>query len=187
MLAGCAAEYADYSEFQGDDAEEQSDYGAAEQAVSACAGDSNQYDFNAFAASLAVASAKDFGEWDTANNFVVSNGKLALSSAAATFCGTGCSSVKDMLLLQEDVTGSIPNHSPLEYRNHLVTWYTNNIARLTELATESRLPPGTYQLKNKNSSKNMVVDGSSLTDGAKLEQNVLSGTAGDWVVTVSGT
>jgi hypothetical protein len=184
LLAGCAANYAEY---EGDDVGSEDELGSAQEAVAACSGDSLQYDFNAFAASLAVASAKDFGEWDTANNFVLSNGRLALSSAAATFCGTGCSSVKDMLLLQEDGTAGIPNHSPLEYRNHLVTWYNNNMARLTELAYEARLPPGTYQFKNKNSAKNMVVDGSLLTDGAKVEQGPLVGTAGNWIVSVQGT
>jgi hypothetical protein len=187
LLAGCAAEYVGYTEYEGDEAETLDTYGSAKEAVSACVGDSNQYDFNAFAASLAVASAKDFGEWDTANNFVVSNGKLALSAAANTFCGTGCSSVKDVLLLQEDATAVIPNHSPLEFRNHLVTWYNANLARLSELATESRLPPGTYQFKNKYSSKNMVIDASSLAENAAAEQGPLAGTAGDWVVSVSGS
>ncbi|MEO8178432.1 MAG: RICIN domain-containing protein [Deltaproteobacteria bacterium] len=187
LLAGCAADYAGYAEYEGDEAETEATFGAAQQAVAACSGDSLQYDFNAFAASLAVASAKDFGEWDSANNFVVSSGKLALSSTAKTFCGTGCSSVKDMLLLQEDVTAGIPNHSPLEYRNHLVTWHNANMARLTELVTESRLPPGSYQFKNKYTSKNMVVDASSTAEGALIEQGPLAGTAGDWVVSVSGT
>src|SRR5262245_44208035 len=156
MLAGCGAEYVGYTEYEGDEAETMDTYGAAKEAVSACVGDSNQYDFNAFAASLAVASAKDFGEWDTANNFALSADKsrLVLSSAASTFCGTGCTSVKDVLALQEDVTAVIPNHSPSEFRSHLATWYTANMNRLTELAGEARLPPGSYQLKNKNSSKN---------------------------------
>jgi hypothetical protein len=186
LLAGCAADYSGYTE--GNEAQSDDDtFGAAQEAVAACSGDSLQYDFNAFAASLAVAAANELGEWDTANNFVVTNGKLALSSQAQAFCGTGCTNVKDVLLLQEDVTAGIPNHSPLEFRNHLVTWYNNNIARLTELAYEARLPPGTYQFKNKNSGKNLVVDASSLADNAKLEQGPLAGTAGDWIVSVSGT
>jgi hypothetical protein len=184
LLAACAAEYSDPAEYE--EAATDALYGAAQEAVGACAGDSLQYDFNAFAASLAVAIANELKHWDATTDFVVSNGRLALSSTGSAACGMGCANVKDLLLLQEDVTGTIPNHSPLEYRNHLVSWYNAEKARLTDLAIESKLPPGSYQLENRYSSKYMVVDAASITDGASIEQNALNGDASNWTMSVVG-
>jgi len=189
LLVGCAAEYKAAAEYEGDEAQTQSTFGAAQEAVAACDGDSLQYDFNAFAASLAVAIANEMGHWDVATDFAVSGtgtaAKLVLSATGTSICGTGCANVKDMLLLQEDGT-AITNHSPLEFRGHLVTWYNAEKARLVDLAIESRLPPGSYQFKNKNSGKNMVVDASSTAENAKLEQGPLAGTAGNWTASVVG-
>jgi hypothetical protein len=186
LVAGCSAGdnlggYAD-----SDSVDEDGVYGTAEEAI--CTGDNGQNDYNSMAASLATAVANELHEWDTANDFVVTSGKLALSSTALATCGTGCTNTKDLLLLQNDATaGTIPGHDPVAFRTNLVNWYNANMKRLTELAYESRLPPGTYQLKNKNSGKNIVMDGSKLTDGAVAEQNVLAGTAGNWTVAVEGT
>jgi len=182
MLAGCAAEYAD----PGGVAETDPSYGSGMEAVAACEGDSLQYDFNAFAASLAVSVAGEMGRWDVTTDFAVSNGKLALSSTGNARCGSGCPYTKDMLLLQEDVTGVIPNHSPLEYRNHLVSWYNAEKARLSDLAVESKLPPGSYQFKNRNSNKYMNVDNGSTADNAIVEQGSLSGDTSGWTVSVVG-
>jgi len=187
LLVGCAAEYKAAAEYEGDEAQTQSTYGAAQEAVAACDGDSMQYDFNAFAASFAVAIANEMKHWDVATDFAVSGtgpaAKLVLSPAGTALCGTGCTNVKDILLLQEDRT-AITNHSPLEFRTHLVTWFNAEKARLVDLAIESRLPPGSYQFKNKNSGKNMVVDMSSTAENAKLEQGPLAGTAGNWTASV---
>ena len=188
MLSACANDYTGYTEYEGDEAETESTYGSAARAVNACVGDDLQYDFNGFAASLAVAIANELGRWDMATDFVVSNGKLALSSSANTTCGAnGCQNVKAILLMQEDATVGIPNHSPSVFRTKLAGWYAAEMAKVGELATASKLPPGTYQFKNKYSSKNLVVDASSLAEGAIVEQGPLAGTAGDWVVSVAGT
>jgi hypothetical protein len=185
LLAGCAAEYKAPAEYEGDEAQTQASFGAAQEAVAACDGDSLQYDFNGFAASLATAIANEMKHWDVATDFVVTGtgpaAKLALSSTGSAICGTGCANVKDMLL-----TGTIPNHSPAEFRGHLVSWFNAEKARLVDLAIESRLPPGSYQFKNRNSGKNMVVDASSTAEGAKLEQGPLAGTAGNWTASVVG-
>ncbi|MEO8185495.1 MAG: RICIN domain-containing protein [Deltaproteobacteria bacterium] len=182
LLAACGADYGDYaaSPDQGDE------LGSGEQAVAACEGDDLQYDFNAFTASLAAAVANELGRWSMTTDFVVSNGKLALSSTGNAFCGTGCTNVKDILLLQEDVTGSIPYHSPSQFRSHLVGWYNAQQARLTDLALESRLPPGGYQFKNRYSNKYLNVDNGSLNDGAIVEQGPLNGDVSNWVVSVVG-
>jgi hypothetical protein len=189
LLAGCATEYTGGVDYEGDEAQTEETYGAAQAAVAACEGDSLQFDFNAFSASLAVAIANEMRRWDVMTDFVVSGtgttAKLALSATGTALCGTGCANVKDLLLLQGDNTAGIPNHSPAEFRGHLVTWYNAEKARLVDLAVESRLPPGTYQFKNKNSGKNVVADNAGpLAEGAKLEQNVLAGTAGNWTASV---
>src|SRR5262245_2356658 len=59
-----------------DDAE----LGTTWEAVSSCVGDDLQYDFNAFAASLAVAIGTELGRWDVQSDFLISNGKLAFSA-----------------------------------------------------------------------------------------------------------
>ncbi len=187
MIAGCATEYAGYAEYEGDEAETESTYGSAQQAVNACVGDDLQYDFNGFTASLAVAIANELGRWDASTDFVVSGDRIALSATGNARCGTGCANLKDLLLLQGDASAGIPNHSPSVLRSKLVGWYNKEVARLAELALESKLPNGTYQFKNKNSGKNMVVDQSSLAEGALVEQGPLAGTAGDWISTVIGT
>ncbi len=188
FLAGCATEYAGYAEYEGDEADTEARYGSAQQSVNACAGDDLQYDFNGFSASLAVAIANELGHWDVATDFIVSNGKLALSSAGNTRCGTGCANVKDLLLLQEDSTAGIPNHSPSVLRTKLTVWYQAQMDKQVELATAAAFPPGVYRFKGRQSTKYMVVDNGSTVSGALVEQKgTLIGTNGDWEVSVVGT
>src|SRR4051812_11037503 len=118
LLGGCSAEYEPYQPAAGEE-----EFGTAESAVSSCVGDDLQYDFNGFAASLAVAIGKELGRWDVTSDFVVSNGRLALSPTGTTLCGTGCANVKAILALQEDTTSVIPNHSPSMFRTKLAGWY----------------------------------------------------------------
>ena len=66
-------------------------------------------------------------------DFVVSNGKLALSSAGNAACGTnGCANIKDILKLQEDTTSGVPNHSPSVFRSKLTGWYNAQVNRLVK-------------------------------------------------------
>ncbi len=185
LLVGCANEYAPYA---GDEVDNDPAFGNAAQAVNACDGDDLQYDFNGFAASLAVAIANELGHWDVATDFVVSNGKLALTNAGLARCGSAaCENTKALLLMQEDVTSEIPYHSAAEFRTKLTGWYQAQMAKLVELTTAAIFPPGTYRLKGRQSAKFMVVDLASTTAGALIEQkSTLSGTTGDWELSVVG-
>jgi Ricin-type beta-trefoil lectin domain-like len=188
LLAGCATEYAQYTEYEGDEAETESSFASATQAVNACAGDDLQYDFNGFAASLAVAIANELGHWDVATDFVVSNGRLALSAVGTSRCTAGCENIKALLAMQEDVTAGVPYHSPSVFRTKLTGWYATQMAKQVELTTMAVFPAGTYRFKGRQSGKYMVVDNGSTTAGAIVEQKAaLSGTNGDWEVTVIGT
>src|SRR4051794_4898716 len=61
----------------------QPELGTTEQAITACAGDDANYDFNALAASLAVAVADELGRWDATAEFVLLNpGARPRSSAS---------------------------------------------------------------------------------------------------------
>src|SRR5262245_12100632 len=91
LSAGCSAEYEPYEPEAGEE------LGTAEAAVAACVGDDLQYDFNAFAASLAVAIGKELGRWDVTSDFVISNGRLALSATGTTLSGPGCPNLKALL------------------------------------------------------------------------------------------
>jgi hypothetical protein len=184
LLVGCAD---GYTRYEGDEAESDPVFGNTAQAVNACEGDDLQYDFNGFAASLAVAIANELGHWDVATDFVVSNGKLALTNAGLARCSGGCENIKAILLMQEDVTGDVPYHSAAEFRSKLTGWYQAQQAKLVELTTAAIFPPGTYRLKGRQSNKFMVVDLAATTAGALIEQkSTLSGTSGDWELTVVG-
>ncbi len=188
LWVGCAAD-AGYAQYEGDELETESTFGSAAQAVAACEGDDLQYDFNGFSASLAVAIANELRRWDVATDFVVSGGKLQLSATGSAMCGVGCQNIKALLLLQDDVTGGVPFHSPSIFRSKLTGWYQTQMTKLTELATASRLQPGTYRIKNFSSSKVMTVDAGSTADNALIEQwdNPQQAGAGDWTVSVAGT
>jgi hypothetical protein len=183
LAAGCSSQY---QEYQGDEVEPT--LGTAQEAVAACAGDDLQYDFNAFAASLAVAIANELGHWDVATDFVVTGGKLALSPVGLSRCSNGCENVKALLLLQEDASSGVPNHSPSMFRTKLSGWYGAQMTKLTELTTAAAFPPGTYRFKGRQSNKFLVVDQGSTTSGAVVEQKSgFTGNNGDWEVSIVGT
>ena len=183
LLAGCSAQY---QEYQGDDVDP--GLGSSQEAVAACAGDDLQYDFNAFAASLAVAIANELGHWDVATDFVVTNGKLALSPVGLSRCSNGCGNIKALLLLQEDASSGVPNHSPSMFRTKLTGWYSAQMTKLTELTTAAVFPPGTYRFKGRQSNKYLVVDQGLTTSGAVVEQKSgFTGNNGDWDVSIVGT
>jgi len=183
LLAGCSAQYQDN---QGEEVDP--GIGSSQEAVAACAGDDLQYDFNAFAASLAVAIANELGHWDVATDFVVTNGKLALSPVGLSRCTKGCENIKALLLLQEDATSGVPNHSPSMFRAKLAGWYSAQMAKLTELTTAAVFPPGTYRFKGRQSGKYLQVDQGLTTAGAVIEQKAaLNANGGDWEVSIVGT
>ncbi|MEO8181132.1 MAG: RICIN domain-containing protein [Deltaproteobacteria bacterium] len=185
LVAGCATDSAPGHE--GDEADTDDGLGSAAEAVNACAGDDLQYDFNGFAASLAVAIANELGHWDVATDFVVANGRLALSPVGLARCTSNCENIKALLLMQEDVTSGVPYHNPSVFRSKLTGWYQAQLDKLVELTTASRFPPGTYRFKGRQSGKYIVVDNGSTVTGALIEQKAaLSGTNGDWEVSVVG-
>src|SRR5262245_3498097 len=104
LLVACATEDSKLKEYEGAEADTADTFGSAAEAVAACEGDDLQYDFNGFAASLAVAIANELGHWDVATDFVVTNGKLALSPVGLARCSSGCENIKALLVMQEDVT-----------------------------------------------------------------------------------
>src|SRR5688572_11257574 len=153
LLAACA------SDFDANSFDPELDLGTVQQAAAACAGDDVNYDYNAFAASLAVAVANELGRWDANADFEVRNGKLELSSTGTTRCNSspqGCSNVTAMLRLQDDASSVVPNHSPSIYRNKLVTWYQNQKSKLTALVSQRLIvDKGVYKLRVKHSGKYM--------------------------------
>ncbi len=173
-LASCGAGYetdtgrAPETEFDLGSSEE---LGSIEEAVAACAGDDLQYDFNAFAASLAVAVANELGRWDVNADFEVRNGKLELSATGQLRCNGGCDNITALLRLQDDVTSNIPNHSPSVYRTKLTTWYAAQRTTLTSLVDIMlTVDKGVFRVKWRGTGKPMAVVGGSTADGALIEQ-----------------
>jgi Ricin-type beta-trefoil lectin domain-like len=184
FVVGCGSEYAPY--VQETDTEE---LGTAEAAVAACEGDDLQYDFNAFAASLAVATANELGRWDVLGDFEVRNGKLELSQTGQLHCGTdGCNNITALLRLQDDSASEVPYHSPSIYRSKLTTWYAAQKTKLVELATAAGQAEGTYRIVSRYSYKRFTVDAGSLNDNAAVELwDYAANTGADqWKVQVSG-
>jgi len=160
------------------------------QPVAACVGDDVNYDFNAFAASLAVATANELGRWDATADFEVRNGKLELSQTGQMRCANGCPNVSMLLRLQDDAAASVPNHSPSIYRSKLTGWHGTQVQKLTELVNKMlRLDKGVYRLKARHSGKYLAVDGSSLYDNAGIEQrsSVSNWGADQWRLILEGT
>jgi hypothetical protein len=180
LSAGCGAEYEQY------EPEAAEEFGSAESAVAACVGDDLQYDFNAFAASLAVAIGKELGRWDVTSDFVISNGRLALSATGTTLCGTGCGNVKAILALQEDTTSVIPNHSPSVFRTKLAGWYNVQQQKLVEMATANLLAPGTYRFISRGNNTRLAVGGTTSGSAVAIYGSSPSAGADEWRAEVNG-
>jgi hypothetical protein len=167
--------------------------GSATQAAAACVGDDIKYDFNAFAASLAVAIADELERWDVNADFEVRNGKLELSATGTARCNAfpgGCTNIIAMLRLQDDAASAVPNHSPSVYRNKLVGWYNKQTTKLKEVVTQRlTVDKGVYKLKVKHTGKYMAVDNGSTTDGALIEQksSVAYAGADEWRLILENT
>jgi len=180
LLVGCSAEYEPF------EPEAEADFGTSESAVSSCVGDDLQYDFNGFAASLAVAIGKELGRWDVTSDFVINNGRLALSATGTTLCGTGCGNVKAILALQEDSTSVIPNHSPSMFRTKLAGWYNVQQQKLVEMATANLLAPGTYRLINRGNNTRMAVGATTNGSAVGIYASAPSAGADEWRAEVNG-
>lgn len=149
------------------------------QALAACEGDDVRYDFNAFAASLAVAIANELGRWDVTGDFQIASGKLELSATGLARCNGGCPNVKALLRLQDDAASSVPNHSPGVFRGKLVTWYQQQQIKLAELVKGMLyVDKGVFRLKARHSGKYLAVEGGSTSDGALIEQMGTTSQAG---------
>jgi hypothetical protein len=182
-LAGCS----DEGNFGAADAAPE--LGHSEQAIAACAGDDPNYDFNALAASLAVAVADELGRWDANADFVLLNGKLELSATGKARCTSGCPHVTTLLRMQDDSTANVPGHSPSIYRQKLSAWYQKQAQVLSALVdTRLTVDKGIYRIQAHHSGKYMAVDNSSTFDGAAVEQQgAMSNGADQWRLILQGT
>ncbi|HEU4577720.1 MAG TPA: RICIN domain-containing protein [Polyangiaceae bacterium] len=154
-------------------------------AAKTCHGDELQYDSNAFAASLAVATANELGRWDALGDFELRDGKLELSAMGELHCGAGCTNIRALLRLQDDAASAVPNHEPLRYRNLLSSWYQEQQAALTQLVdSQLRVDKGIYRLRNRQSAKYLQIDLGSMDNGAVAEQHALPSQPGsdEWRV-----
>jgi Ricin-type beta-trefoil lectin domain-like len=168
-VLGCEGDYtgSETGAGDGDDVE----LGSSAEAVSACAGDDVTYDFNAFAASLAVAVANELGRWDVTGDFQVVNGKLELSATGLSRCNGQCNNISALLRLQDDAASSVPNHSPAVFRGKLTSWYQQEQTKLAELVNHMLyVDKGIFRLKARHSGKYMAVDAGSMADNAVIEQ-----------------
>jgi hypothetical protein len=202
LLAACA------SDFDANGFDPELDLGTVQQAAAACAGDDVNYDYNAFAASLAVAVANELGRWDANADFEVRNSstssygyygstastaKLELSTTGTMRCNAsprGCSNITAMLRLQDDAASSVPNHSPSIYRAKLVEWYQKQTRKLTELVDQRlTVDKGIYKMQVRHSGKYMAVDNGSTYDNAAIEQrgSVLQAGADEWRLILQNT
>ncbi len=174
---GASACGADYTDPVDDDGE--LELGAVSEAVAACAGDDLQYDFNAFAASLAVAIANELGRWDVHADFEVRNGKLELSATGNMRCNGNCPNITALLRLQDDATSVVPNHSPSIYRSKLTSWHGKQKTSLTSLVDRMlTVDKGIFRLKGRLSGKYLAVAGGSKLDGAPIELRYSTAYAG---------
>jgi hypothetical protein len=195
LLAACA------SDFDANSVDPELELGTVQQAAAACAGDDVNYDYNAFAASLAVAVANELGRWDANADFEVrtsysnytSTAKLELSTTGTMRCNAspkGCSNITAMLRLQDDASSIVPNHSPAIYRGKLVEWYQKQTRKLTELVDQRlTVDKGIYKMQVRHSGKYMAVDGGSTYDNAAVEQrgSVLQAGADEWRLILQNT
>ncbi|HYO93204.1 MAG TPA: RICIN domain-containing protein [Polyangiaceae bacterium] len=184
LIAGCSVDYAAQDQTASEGTE------SSTQALAACEGDDVNYDYNAFAASLAVGIANELGRWDVASDFEVRSGKLELSATGNLRCGTGCPNTKGLLRLQDDSAATVPNHSPSIYRSKLTAWHGAQVLKLKELVNKMLyVDKGVYRLRAKHSGKYMNVDNGSYSDGATIEQRWSPAYAGadQWRIVLDGT
>ncbi len=166
--------------------------GKAEQAVGgACLGTN---DTNSLVASLAVAIASELGHWDVVSDFYVYNGKLTYMVTGETLCGgpgaVNCPLINALLRLQDDVSSTIPNHSPSHYRATLSSLYNKQKTQLTSLVDKMlNVDQGVFQIRNKNSGKLLAPQGGSTSSGALIQQSDLynGNTASQWRFVLKGT
>lgn len=188
LLAGCGAGYEPGEDFTSEDeAVLESEYGTAEQALSAaCGGD----DSNALAAALAVAVGNELGRWDVNTDFQLTNGKLELSPTGLLHCGSSCGNITALLRLQDDASSVITNHSPATYRSKLATWFGTQKTTLTNRVDEMlQVDEGVFRIRSSLSGKYIVPQGGSTTSGAGLQQSdqYSSTTAAQWRIVLDGT
>jgi hypothetical protein len=186
FAAACAGQEQGYGDYEVDEARAEASYGAAGQALAACAGDDLQYDFNAFSASLAVAIANELSRWDVATDLVIQGDRLALSNTGLSMCRNGCANVKAILALQDESSAGIPSHDPAIFRGRLTTWYRAEMAKLTELAAAARLAPGTYRLRNRAGAPNPKST-AALERSTPGQSSAPSSGSGDWIASVHGS
>jgi len=189
-VVACSGEYSG-DPYEGEEDESSSDgsdfdLGVAQQAAAACQGDDVNYDFNAFAASLAVAVANELGRWNVVADFEVKSAKLELSATGELRCGSaGCANTRAILRLQDDASSIVPNHSPSLFRGKLTSWYGVQKQKLTELVDQTLVvDKGIYRLKVRHSNKYMAVKDSSTAEGAAIVQrsSVAQAGADQWRV-----
>jgi hypothetical protein len=143
-------------------------------AAKVCHGDELQYDSNAFAASLAAATANELGRWDVVGDFELRDGKLELSPTGELHCSAGCANIRALLRLQDDAASAVPNHQPLHYRSLLSSWYQEQQAALARLVdSQLSVDKGIYRLRNRQSAKYLQIDLGSMDNGAVAEQHAL--------------
>ncbi|HEU4577263.1 MAG TPA: RICIN domain-containing protein [Polyangiaceae bacterium] len=194
LLIACGAPLEDspYSDDStGDEqlaSQDENEFGSSEEALSASCGGSD--DSNMLAAGLAVAIAKELGRWDVNTDFVVSNGKLALSTTGALHCGSNCPRIAALLAMQDDTTSTYPNHIPANFRANLTNWYGKQKATLTNLvATKLTRDEGIFQIRSKLTGKYIVPQNGSTSSGVVLEESdqYTGTTASQWRVKLNGT
>jgi hypothetical protein len=184
VVAGCSVDYAPEDQASSEASE------SSTQELAACVGDDVNYDYNAFAASLAVGIANELGRWDVASDFEVRSGKLELSATGNLRCGTGCPNTKGLLRLQDDSASTVPNHSPSIYRSKLTAWHGAQVLKLNDLVKKMLyVEKGVYRLRVKHSGKYKNVDNGSYSDGAVIEQRWAAPYAGgdQWRIVLDGT
>ena len=161
--------------------------GEADQALTSCDGPD---DSNSLAAGLAVAIANELGRWEVNTDFVVSNGKLQLSTTGQLHCSTGCTKINALLQMQDDASSVVPDHSPAAYRSKLSNWYAQQQQELTDMVHDMlQVDEGVFQIRSKVSGKLLVPQNGSASSEALIQQSDQFGgsNASQWRVVLNGT
>ena len=168
--------------------QDETELGSSEEALTAsCVGSD---DSNLLAAGLAVAIAKELGRWDVNTDFIVNNGKLALSTTGALHCGSNCPRIAALLQMQDDASNTIPNHVASSFRANLTKWYGLQKTALTNLvATKLTRDEGVFQIRSNTTGKYIVPQNGSTSSGVVLEESdqYTGTTASQWRVKLNGT